>query len=231
MAADWQFEISVAGALDERVSIQAILESDVELQLFPVGIDDGVRGENAGRRESGAVLVHPSDEGVVVFGKGWQGKIAVGGIHGGSGPLIVEGYHIHFFPSCVKSIIGGDDRGAAVGYRTVLVGPANKLISVFGRFWQFEFLAVDIAVANFCGSVHQHQLVNGIVSGDEYGMSVHAYLLSPNAAIFFCFSITTIQYSGHIATAYHRVGMGAAVCYNITVLVISDKWKNIFFTI
>ena len=42
MAADWQFEISVAGTLDERVSIQAILESDVELQLFPVGIDDGV---------------------------------------------------------------------------------------------------------------------------------------------------------------------------------------------
>jgi hypothetical protein len=55
--------------------------------------------------------------------------------------------------------------------------------------------------------------------------------LSPNAAIFFCFSITTIQYSGHIATAYHLIGMSTAVCYNVTVFVISDKWKNIFFAI
>ncbi len=156
MVADRQFELSVAGPLDERVSIQAILEGYVELQLFPVGIDDSVRGENAGRRESGAVLVHPSDKGVVVFGRGRQGEVAIGGIHGGSDPLIVEGYHIHFFPSSIQCIIGGNDRGAAVGYRTVLVGPANELIAVFCRFRQVEFLAVDIAVANFCGPVHQH---------------------------------------------------------------------------
>ena len=33
MFAHRQFEIAVAGALDERVSIQSILEGDVELQL------------------------------------------------------------------------------------------------------------------------------------------------------------------------------------------------------
>jgi hypothetical protein len=59
MAAHWQRELSVAGALDERVS-GTILEGDIELQLLPDGNQRGVAGEDIFGCESfPALFFHP----------------------------------------------------------------------------------------------------------------------------------------------------------------------------
>ena len=69
MAAYWQSELSVAGALDNGVSLERVFNV-VELQLLPDSHQGCVAGEDIFAVKV-SVLVLPPDKGVVVMAAYW----------------------------------------------------------------------------------------------------------------------------------------------------------------